>query len=50
MSWPMLTIVVRQQRKRSWPRDRASIQALTAYFRGKRLIEILPALIEQYRA
>jgi integrase len=44
------TYVVHQQRKRSWPRDRASIRALTAYFGGKRLTEITPALIEQYRA
>jgi len=42
--------VVHQQWKRSWPRDRASIRALTAYFGGKRLTEITPALIEQYRA
>src|SRR5688500_18618778 len=40
------TYVVHQQRKRSWPRDRASIRALTAYFGGKRLAEITPALIE----
>jgi integrase len=44
------TYVVHQQRKRSWPRDRANIRALTAYFGGKRLTEISPALIEQYRA
>jgi integrase len=44
------TYVVYQQRKRSWPRDRASIRALTTYFGGKRLAEITPALIEQYRA
>jgi Phage integrase SAM-like domain len=41
---------VYQQRKRSWPRDRTSIRALNPYFGGKRLTEITPALIEQYRA
>ena len=41
--------VVHQQRKRSWARDRTSIRALTAYFGGKRLTDITPALIEQYR-
>jgi hypothetical protein len=41
--------VVHQQRKRSWPRDRPSIRALRAYFGGKRLTQITPALIEQYR-
>jgi integrase len=41
---------VHQQRKRSWPRDRTSIRALSPYFGGKRLTEITPALIEQYRA
>jgi hypothetical protein len=39
-----------QQRKRSWTRDRTSIVSLGAYFGGKRLIEITPASIEQYRA
>jgi integrase len=39
-----------QQRKRSWARDRTSIRALTGYFGGKRLTEITPAAIEQYRA
>jgi integrase len=38
-----------QQRKRSWPRDRASIRALQTYFGGKRLTDITPASIEQYR-
>jgi integrase len=42
--------VVHQQRKRSWPRDRTSIRALSAYFGGKRLSDITPAVIEQYRA
>jgi integrase len=41
---------VHQQRKRSWPRDRTSIRALKAYFGGKRLTELTPAAIEQYRA
>jgi integrase len=41
---------VHQQRKRSWPRDRTSIRALSAYFGGKRLTDITPALIEKYRA
>ena len=41
---------VHQQRKRSWPRDRTSIRALSPYFGGKRLTDITPALIEQYRA
>jgi integrase len=41
---------VHQQRKRSWPRDRTSIRALSPYFGGERLAEITPALIEQYRA
>jgi integrase len=40
---------VHQQRKRSWPRDRTSIGALRGYFGGKRLTQITPALIEQYR-
>ena len=40
--------VVHHQRKRSWPRDRTSIRALSPYFGGKRLTEITPALIEQY--
>jgi integrase len=44
------TYVVDQQRKRSWPRDRTSIRALNGYFSGKRLTEITPAAIEQYRA
>ena len=39
-----------QQQKRSWTRDRTSIAALGAYFRGKRIAEITPASIEQYRA
>jgi hypothetical protein len=38
------------QQKRSWTRDRTSVTILTAYFGGKRLTEITPALIEQYRA
>jgi integrase len=41
---------VHQQRKRSWPRDRTSIRALSPYFGGKRLTEITPALVEKYRA
>jgi integrase len=41
---------VHQQRKRSWPRDRTSIRALRTYFEGKRLTEVTPAVIEQYRA
>ena len=41
--------VVHQQRKRSWARDCTSIRALTAYFGGKRLVDITPAVIEQYR-
>jgi integrase len=40
---------VQQQRKRSWPRDRTSIRALKAYFEGKRVTDITPALIELYR-
>ena len=39
-----------QQQKRSWKRDRTSIATLGAYFGGKRLAEITPAAIEQYRA
>jgi integrase len=39
-----------QQQKRSWARDRTSIRALTGYFGGKRLTELTPASIEQYRA
>jgi integrase len=39
-----------QQQKRSWTRDRTSITTLNAYFGGKRLPELTPALIEQYRA
>jgi integrase len=39
-----------QQRKRSWPRDRTSIKALTGYFGGRRVADITPADIEQYRA
>jgi integrase len=42
--------VVNQQRKRSWARDRTSIRALTGYFGGKPLTDIMPALIEQYRS
>jgi integrase len=38
-----------QQQKRSWARDRTSIRALTGYFGGKRLTEITPASIEEYR-
>jgi integrase len=38
-----------QQQKRSWARDRTSIRALTSYFGGKRLTELTPASIEQYR-
>jgi integrase len=38
-------------RKRSWEtQDRYSISQLQAYFGGKRLTSITPALIEQYRA
>lgn len=40
---------VNQQRRRSWPRDLTSIRALKTYFGGKRLTDITPALIEQYR-
>jgi integrase len=39
-----------QQQKRSWTRDRTSITTLKAYFGGKRLPELTPASIEQYRA
>ncbi len=39
-----------QQQKRSWTRDRTSITTLKAYFGGKRLAEVTPASIEQYRA
>jgi integrase len=39
-----------QQQKRSWLRDRASIGALKASFGGKRLTDITPASVEQYRA
>ena len=39
-----------QQQKRSWTRDRTSLATLGAYFGGKRLSEITPAAIEQYRA
>jgi len=42
--------VVHQQRKRSWRRDRTSIRALKGYFGGKRLTEVTPAAVEQYRA
>jgi integrase len=41
---------VHQQQKRSWHRDRTSIRALKAYFTGKRLTELTPATIEQYRS
>jgi integrase len=44
------TYVTQHQRKRSWPRDRASITILKAYFGGKRLTALTPALVEQYRA
>lgn len=38
-------------RKRSWKSgDAYAIGRLLAYFTGKRLIEITPALVEQYRA
>jgi len=39
-----------QQQKRSWTRDRTSLTTLAAAFGGKRLTEITPAAIEQYRA
>jgi integrase len=39
-----------QQQKRSWTRDRTSITILKAYFGGKRLTELTPASIEQYRS
>ncbi len=39
-----------QQQKRSWTRDRTSATILKAYFGGKRLTELTPALIEQYRS
>jgi integrase len=39
-----------QQQKRSWTRDRTSLTTLRSYFGGKRLTELTPALIEQYRA
>jgi hypothetical protein len=41
---------VHQQRKRSWPRDRTSIRVLKTYFEGKRMTEVPPATIEQYRS
>jgi integrase len=39
-----------QQQKRSWTRDRTSLTTLKGYFSGKRLTELTPASIEQYRA
>jgi integrase len=39
-----------QQLKKSWMRDRTSLRMLGSYFGGKRLTEITPASIEQYRA
>ena len=39
-----------QQQKRSWTRDRTSVTILKAFFAGKRLTELTPALIEQYRS
>jgi integrase len=39
-----------QQQKRSWKRDRTSITILKTYFGGKRLTELTPAFIEQYRS
>jgi len=41
---------VHQQQKRSWRRDRTSIRALKTYFGEKRLPEVTPATIEQYRS
>jgi integrase len=38
-----------QQQKRSWTRDQTSLRTLKAYFGEKRLPEITPAAIEQYR-
>jgi integrase len=38
-----------QQQKRSWTRDRTSLATLKAYFSEKRLTELTPASIEQYR-
>jgi integrase len=39
-----------QQQKRSWKQDRTSVTILKAYFGGKRLTELTPVLIEQYRS
>jgi integrase len=38
-----------QQQKRSWTRDRTSLATLKGYFGGKRLPELTPVVIEQYR-
>jgi integrase len=45
-----LSYAIYQQQKRSWTRDRTSVTILKAYFGGKRLPELTPALIEQYRS
>ena len=39
-----------QQQKHSWKRDRSSSAILKTFFGGKRLTELTPAFIEQYRA
>jgi hypothetical protein len=44
-----LSNTTHQQQKRSWTRDRTSTTTLKPYFGGKRLPELTPALIEQYR-
>jgi hypothetical protein len=50
MSWRTRTsIILYQQQKRSWTRDRTSITILKAYFGGKYVTELTPALIERYR-
>jgi integrase len=41
---------VHQQQKRSWYRGRTSIRALRSYVSGKRLPEVTPTTIEQYRS
>jgi integrase len=38
-----------QQRKRSWTRDRTSITSLQGYFGGKRVTELTPVSVQQYR-
>jgi integrase len=45
-----LNYAIYQQQKRSWTRDRTSLTMLKAYFGGRRLTEVTPALIGQYRS